>query len=374
LAVIAGFLYDQVYVPSRPVARVGNQSLARSAYWEEKRHQTAATVSQSLFLTTFGAQFAQQVLSQIGSVNTSLATIKADPVDTSVVDAWVDRQIVKQGASNMSIQVSEADIAQLINANYGPGFGPTTETTSTMSLTPVTLEPEATAAVTATVATTPEAPGVAATPQATVITATNGVTPTATLAPTEVPTVTPQNEEAAQRVDAIYNKLYDTYVQQLAQVDPTLKPRLTVEDFRAGLHDQFERQALALKVQEQLVPDASFTPTSEPSNIEARHILVKVTVPISATDQERDAAFEARRPAAEALLARVRGGESFEAVAQEASDDYATRADGGMLPGFKPNGETIDGTQLDPAIVDAVAKLDENQISDLVRTPFGWHI
>jgi parvulin-like peptidyl-prolyl isomerase len=379
IAVLAGVLYDQVYIPSQPIARVNGQSLSRQAYWDDKRHQLAASISQALFLTSFGQQFAQQVLSQISSVNTSLETLRSDPVEETAVDTWIDRQIVIQGAQKMGVQVSEGEIAQLIDANYGPAFGPTTETTSTMSLTPVTLEAE-TDALTPTVTLAPSAT-VAAAPAATAqvsatggLTPTAALTPTATLAPTETPTVTPQPDQALARLDEIYNRLFDTYVQQLAQVDPSLKSRLSVDDFRAGLHDQFQRQTLALKVQEQLVPDSSFTPTTEPSSIDARHILVAVTVPVSATDDVREAAFAERRAAAQALLDKIRAGTPFEQVARESSDDYGTRADGGQLPGFKPNGETTAGTQIDPAIIAAIAPLKDNEVSDLVRTPFGWHI
>jgi hypothetical protein len=120
------------------------------------------------------------------------------------------------------------------------------------------------------------------------------------------------------------------------------------------------------------VPEASFTPTTDPSSIETRHILIAVTEPLTATD--REAAYAQRRPEAEEILAQLRGGADFATLAQERSDDAATKNEGGTLPSFDKDGKTQDGNQFDPAFVQATQALQEGDISDLVRTPFGWHI
>jgi hypothetical protein len=168
--------------------------------------------------------------------------------------------------------------------------------------------------------------------------------------------------------------VFDAYQQEILKIDPQSKTHLTIDDFKAGLRDQYLQQVVTRKVQEQLVPESSFTPTTDPSNITVRHILIKVTAPISATQTERDAAFAARRPAAEAILAQLRGGADFAAVAKERSDDYATKENGGELPSFDKTGKTQESSQIDPAIVSAALALKENETSGLLQTPFGWDI
>jgi parvulin-like peptidyl-prolyl cis-trans isomerase-like protein len=168
--------------------------------------------------------------------------------------------------------------------------------------------------------------------------------------------------------------VFDAYVREIQNADPQSRTNLTIDDFKAALRDQYLRQALTNKIEEQLVLESSFTPSADPSSITTRHILIKVTVPISATEAERDAAYAARKPAAQAILDQLRGGANFAELATAKSDDLSTKNDGGVLPSFDKDGKTSDGSAFDPAFVKAALALKEDEISDLVRTPFGWHI
>jgi peptidyl-prolyl cis-trans isomerase C len=81
--------------------------------------------------------------------------------------------------------------------------------------------------------------------------------------------------------------------------------------------------------------------------IHARHILLP-------TEEE-----------AKAALTRVKGGEDFSKVATELSKDPS--ADGGDLGWFTKD-------RMVPEFSDAAFKLKEGEISDPVKTQFGWHI
>jgi len=98
-----------------------------------------------------------------------------------------------------------------------------------------------------------------------------------------------------------------------------------------------------------------------PEQVRARHILVKVA-PSASAEQEEEA-----RKRAEALLTTIRNGEDFATVAQQHSEDTATAAKGGDL-GYFPRGQMVQQFE-------AVAfALPVGQLSELVRSPFGWHI
>ena len=60
LAISFGAFYDNIYVPSQPVATVGSVSLTREQYVREKRLSLTANMSQNLLLATFGGQFAER--------------------------------------------------------------------------------------------------------------------------------------------------------------------------------------------------------------------------------------------------------------------------------------------------------------------------
>jgi hypothetical protein len=92
-----------------------------------------------------------------------------------------------------------------------------------------------------------------------------------------------------------------------------------------------------------------------------QHFLVRVQP--TATDAQRAAA---ERKAA-GLLARVRGGANFGQVAQQNTDDQASRATGGVM-NAAPRGMYV--TPFDSA----GWTLAPGQISGLVATPFGFHV
>jgi hypothetical protein len=382
LAVLVGLGYERLWIPSRPVAQVGDATLSRGNYWSERRNDIARRMAQTIqLLNMFGGQFGSQFEGQIPQLDAELANIRSAPVDDSTVDGWVQRQVILQNAAKQyNIQASDGEIAQRLVTDLSPAFpAPAPPPTSTTTLTP-------TAVVSSTSALTPTT--AAATSEPTAATSTSGTAtpggptstpaPTNTPAPTETPTATPLPDVAQQQVDGILGRLYDAYQQEILRLspDPTqpLKANLTLEDFKAGLRDQYAQQVVTTKVEEQLVPEAGFQLSTDPSSIEVSQILITTTATLSDTQQQRDAAYAARKPEAEAILQQLRNGADFATVAKEKSEDYATRDAGGTLPGFDKTGKTSDGKQMDPAIVQAALALKEGQISDLIQTPFGWHI
>lgn len=95
--------------------------------------------------------------------------------------------------------------------------------------------------------------------------------------------------------------------------------------------------------------------------VRASHVLVRV-------DPTADEATKtAARKKAEGILAEVKGGADFAALARKNSDDPGSAAKGGDL-GFFPRG------RMTPAFEAAAFALQPGQVSDIVETPFGFHI
>jgi peptidyl-prolyl cis-trans isomerase SurA len=91
---------------------------------------------------------------------------------------------------------------------------------------------------------------------------------------------------------------------------------------------------------------------------EARHILIKPSE-IMTDDQARELAAS--------LKARAEAGEDFADLAREYSEDIGSAQEGGELGWVSPG-------QMVPEFQQAMDKTAVGQISDPVRTQFGWHI
>jgi peptidyl-prolyl cis-trans isomerase D len=100
---------------------------------------------------------------------------------------------------------------------------------------------------------------------------------------------------------------------------------------------------------------------TRPEEVRVRHILFKVSAHASEAQEAQV------RTRAEKVLTDLREGADFAALAQQASEDEATAEKGGDL-GFFPRGQMV------PAFEEAAFTLPVGQISDLVRTQFGFHI
>ena len=98
-----------------------------------------------------------------------------------------------------------------------------------------------------------------------------------------------------------------------------------------------------------------------PETVRASHILIAVPKDASAEVAAK------KQKDAEAALARVKGGEAFDKVAMEVSDDPGSKVKGGDLD-FFPRERMV------PEFADAAFKLKKDEISGLVKTQFGYHI
>jgi hypothetical protein len=97
------------------------------------------------------------------------------------------------------------------------------------------------------------------------------------------------------------------------------------------------------------------------ARVKARHILL--TPPDGATPFQRDSV----RAKADSLLTRARGGADFAQLATQHSQDPGSAAQGGDL-GFFERGQMV------AAFDSAAFAMEAGQISDIVATPFGYHI
>jgi peptidyl-prolyl cis-trans isomerase D len=118
-----------------------------------------------------------------------------------------------------------------------------------------------------------------------------------------------------------------------------------------------EDEALEQFYQERL---AGFT---TPAQWQARHILIETGK--NATVDE----IAAAEKEAQALLAKIKNGDTFETLAKQFSDDSTTADKGGDLGWFQSG----TGQQI-KAIEDAVTTLKKGEVSAPVKSPFGFHL
>jgi peptidyl-prolyl cis-trans isomerase C len=159
-----------------------------------------------------------------------------------------------------------------------------------------------------------------------------------------------------QKRDYLINYLVDVVVlsqaaeKQKLDDRPNVKHRLAFDRNRLLMEMLLQdagKSALSDAAEHQVYDDAVKQAKSE-QEVHARHILVP-------TEDE-----------AKAILAQLKGGADFAALAKEKSKDPGA-AEGGDLGYFTKE-------QMVPEFAEVAFKLDKGQLSDPVKTQFGWHI
>jgi peptidyl-prolyl cis-trans isomerase D len=306
--------------PLKPVAVVGGQEISIRQFQGRMRLVQADLLSQY-------QQYVQ--LSQLLGGNTdTLASLQQqlDQIDQqlsnptvlgqSVLDSMVQDILIRKEADARGITVVPAEIDKAIEA----GFGYYPEGTPTPAPT-ATIDPTLLAAPTST-----PTEGPSPTPTAT---ATPGSSPTPTLSPTPQPTPTVFTQQA-----------YETEVKDyFVNLETTMGA--TEADLRSRIEASLYRQKLQTAIGDE-VP-------AQQEEVRAKHILV------------------ADEQTANEVMAKIKAGEDWNALASEYSIDTSNKDNGGEL-GWFPRGQMV--SEFETAAFDAPV----GALVGPVQTSFGWHI
>jgi hypothetical protein len=344
--VIYGFLDQSVFQALRPVAKVGTQTITLGDFEKRVRFQRWQMIQQYSQELQFYQMFSSdptmssQFTSQLQSIQSQLDPTAASTLGGQVLDGMIDDQVIAREAQKRGITVSDADVEKAVQSNFNyfpsgsptPTITPTPITTSTLSPLQLTLvgpsaTPTSTLAPTIAPTNTPGGPTETSIPPTD--TATTTPTATSVMQPTTpTPSATPYTLDG-------YKKQLQSYVDQMKSFNFTA----------ADISKIVKASLIRTKVENAITADVK----SSQEQVWARHILV------------------ADEATAKAVRARIVAGESFAKVAAEVSTDTGTKANGGDLGWFGK------GT-MDPAFETAAFALKVGDISQPVKSQFGWHI
>ncbi|NJN68774.1 MAG: peptidylprolyl isomerase [Chloroflexaceae bacterium] len=408
LVLVSGIFYDQVWEPRQAIAQVNDEKLTQQEFRQELRDTFAQEMVRNLQLVAmFGdnEQIGGQFTNLSPGINESLkqlqkrrfrdlriGTDQEQSLVEQIITDWQEARIVVQGAARLGIQVSEDEVLQQMAYEMGPVFLPSlSESPPTTILTPTDeLSPTGEITTTGTVEEVGEASedeADEADEAAAAITDLSDL-PSPSPFPTATPRPTPEASAAREQVPNIFDQIFTRYQAELetartqlqtstqseGSADINLSPAFTASDFQQAMEKQYRQNVLRTSIEAHLVPEEGFEARTEPDRVSARQILLAVDVPEDATDEARDAAYAERKAEAESLAEQLRGGADFAELAREYSDDPGSRENGGDVGYFDKEGDSSRGSTYDPNFVQAALALEEGQISEPVRTPFGWHI
>ncbi len=328
-----GILQQTVLTPRKTLVKIGSDRIILKDFQERVRYQREQLISQYQqvlqFAQYFGSSAGSYFDTQLQNIQTQLDTPNA--VGQQVLDQMINEILVRHEADNLGITVSDQEIEQRVQSEFGyfPNGTPTVQPTLPEVPTP-TLNPTQKALFPPTAT-----PTASPTPTQTA-TASPTFTPTATLAGTPTPTLTPEptltptpyTQDAFQQN---YQNFIDTYQSQVGVPESIIRSVI-------------ENQIYQEKVMDVVLADLK----PEEEQVWARHILV---------------ADQATAQKVEDLL---KAGGDFATLAKEYSTD-STATNGGDLGWF---GKGV----MDPAFEQVAFSLAIGQISDPVQTQFGWHI
>jgi len=336
LVVLVYGVLDQTLIKNRkPVAKVGDSIIRSEEFIKMVKLERQQMNGQAFQYESYKQFFAfdeqnvayfdnliQQIQSQMAIPESIGATVLTKMIDTEVIGFYADEQ---------GIEVSEQEIQEAIQKDFGyfPNGTPTPENTSTPFAT-ATMNPTQYALVTATSTATPmeevTEPETETPSEEEVVEP--EVTDESVAAPTIVPSPTPYTED-------LFQENYDNFVQNFGKIGMSEKDILNL----------YRTQLISQKVYELITADL---PTQE-DQVWARHILV-------ATLEE-----------AQDVLNRLENGEDWSTIAAEVSTDPGSKDTGGDLGWFGKN-------MMVPEFEAAAYELEVGEISDPIETIHGFHI
>lgn len=328
-----GILQQNVLTPRKTLVKIGSDRIILKDFQERVRYQRAQLINQYQqvlqFAQYFGSSAGSYFDTQLQNIQTQLDTPNA--IGQQVLDQMINEILVRNEADKLGITVSDQEIEQRVESEFGyyPNGTPTVQPTLPEVPTP-TLNPTQKALF-------PPTPTPTASPTPTqTATASPTFTPTATLAGTPTPTLTPEPTlTPTPYTQAAFDQNYQDFIN-------SYKTQIGVPE--SIIRSVIENQIYQEKVMDVVLADLK----PEEEQVWARHILV---------------ADQATAQKVEDLL---KAGGDFATLAKEYSTD-STATSGGDLGWF---GKGV----MDPAFEQVAFSLAVGQISDPVQTQFGWHI
>jgi parvulin-like peptidyl-prolyl isomerase len=149
---------------------------------------------------------------------------------------------------------------------------------------------------------------------------------------------------------------------------------MTMEDLRAKATQEAVAEAalkreLGINITDETAKDYYNTHAADfeqPEMVHVRHILLMTMDPATKSPLLTNT-IAAKRKQIDDLRSKVLAGGDFAALAKEFSEDPGSKENGGELPEF-PRGQMV------PEFESAAFALTNNQVSDVITTPYGFHI